>query len=177
MFEEEQALLSYLLCLFFSQRRWYITLRHWTPYWLAWCQPSSSLLSSSLCSSSSNCAEETTGRSSAGCRIYLWWARPRHPGNAVTHRHCAVTATNHGRHSIDHMHMAAFFPLTSHWGWEAQMWPCCVVGFKSYKPYKPINFWQIVIISLLPDWLATIKTTGSLTRLHITPYFKVKQIW
>lgn len=32
------------------------------------------------------------------------------------------------------------FPLMSHWGWEAQMWCCCVVGLKSYNPYKPINF-------------------------------------
>ncbi|KAK2835786.1 hypothetical protein Q5P01_016270 [Channa striata] len=62
-----------------GEKKWSQSLPNQTPSWLAWCQPSSSLLSSLLCSSSSNCVEETTDQNSAGCRIYLWMIWKTHP--------------------------------------------------------------------------------------------------
>lgn len=46
--------------------------RLWTLCWLVWSQPSSSLPSSSLCSSSSNCGGETLDLCSRGYRTCLW---------------------------------------------------------------------------------------------------------
>ena len=68
------------------------------------------------------------------------------------------------------------FPLTSLWGGEAQMCCCCVVGFKPYQPYKPINFWQIVITSLLPETSANVSIQPDSSLLFGTMLFPYDMI-